>query len=446
MKLFTLIVGLFIIFSAAAQNTPAKPTYNRWSIGLNVGGNDGMSYTNPNKKLYQISYYDGHIRYMFNNRFGLKFETAFDNFKTGANNTNKIRFSVAPTVNLTDVLHFSDFSKRFGLLAYVGVGYSSMWNKEFSSVAPTELLQMKIGSVDEMGQVFLGLTPQFKVNERFSLNADFVVTANTMQNNNFDFTSPTPSTLGSYTGYMWNWSVGGTYYIGKNKTHADWTSTPRMNIAELNRIAQLEQQLKALEQKNKDDDKDGVPNGQDLEPNTPEGTPVDFTGKAIAPTAAPDLNTMDTDGDGVVDAADYCPTVRGQYNGCPEEVHAGGTQADRDAKFLAELGIRDVLFVSGSAYLNPVYHPVLDQLIEFMKQNPDVKIELSGHADINGSDDINLRLSEARVKNCLNYLVNKGVDRTRLTVTYKGAKEVKYQGVTQEIHASNRRVSFSIVH
>jgi outer membrane protein OmpA-like peptidoglycan-associated protein len=101
--------------------------------------------------------------------------------------------------------------------------------------------------------------------------------------------------------------------------------------------------------------------------------------------------------------------------------------------------------MSGSAYLNSVYHPILDQLIEFMQLNPGVKIELSGHADINGPDDINLRLSEARVKACLTYLATKGVDRARLTVNYKGAKQVKYEGVTQEIHAANRRVSFAIV-
>lgn len=445
--LSTLVCIIAITSFAQGPTKKSKPSYNQWSIGLNVGGHDGMNWTNSFTKAYQIGYFNGHVRYMQNNRFGWKFDAAYDNFDfiDGASNTHKLRFSIEPTINLTDVLHFNDFSERFGLLAHFGFGYSAMWNVPFSSINPEQLLQLNKGSVDEMGQLIVGITPQFKINERFSINGDLALTTHIRQDRTFDFASPTPLTGGGFTGYLWNWSVGVTYYIGKNDRHADWTYTPRLSQKDLDRITSLEKQLQVLDQKWQDDDHDGVPNAIDIEPNTESGTVVDWNGAKLAPQAAIDLNTQDTDADGTVDAQDYCPTVPGTFNGCPEEVHAGGTQADRDAKLLAEMGINDVLFVSGSAYLNSVYHPILDQLVEFMKKNPDIRIELSGHADINGPDDINLRLSEARVKNCLDYLVAKGVDRKRLTVTHKGAKEVKYQGVTQEIHAANRRVSFAII-
>jgi OOP family OmpA-OmpF porin len=454
MKTLILFIALFsgIAFAQTPTKTaaPSKgPGYNQWSIGFNMGGHDGMNYTYAFTKAYQLSYFNGHIRYMQNNRFGWKLDAAYDNFNFvgGASNTHKLRFSIEPTINFTDILHFNDFTNRFGLLGHFGFGYSAMWNVPFSSLNPDQLLQLNKGSVDEMGHLILGITPQFKLNERWSLNGDLAFMAHIRQNRTFDFTNANPMTGGGFTGYMWNWSVGATYYIGKNKTHADWTYTPRMSQKDLERIYLLEKQVQGLEQKWQDDDKDGVPNGLDAEANTPEGTEVDWNGAAIQPEQKEviDLNTIDTDGDGIMDAEDYCPTVKGIFNGCPEEVHAGGTQEDRDAKFLAELGIRDVLFMSNSSYLNSVYYPILDQLIEFMQLNPEIKIELSGHADINGPDDINLRLSEARVKICLNYLQTKGVDRSRLTVTYKGAKEVKYEGVTQEIHAANRRVSFAIV-
>lgn len=451
--LFILITVLSLQVSAQTTNSATASKsgmpYNQWSIGFNVGGHDGMHWTNAYTKAYQLSYFNGHIRYMQNNRFGWKLDAAYDNFNfiNGASNTHKLRFSIEPTINFTDILHFNDFTNRFGLLGHFGFGYSAMWNVPFSSLNAGQLFQSNKGSVDEMGHLILGITPQFKVNEHWSINGDLAFMAHIRQNRTFDFANANPMSGGGFTGYMWNWSVGATYYIGKNKTHADWTYTPRMSQKDLERIFLLEKQVQGLEQKWQDDDKDGVPNGLDTEANTPEGTDVDWNGAAIQPEHKEvlDLNTIDTDGDGIMDAQDYCPTVKGIYNGCPEEVHAGGTQADHDAKFLAELGIRDVLFMSGSAYLNSVYHPILDQLIEFMQLNPEVKIELSGHADINGADDLNLRLSEARVKACLNYLQTKGVDRSRLTVTYKGAKQVKYEGVTQEIHAANRRVSFAIV-
>lgn len=454
MKTLILLIALFSSYTFAQAPTKTDVStkglgYNQWSFGVNVGGHDGMHWTNAYTKAYQVSYFNGQIRYMQNNRFGWKLDAAYDNFNfiNGASNTHKLRFSIEPTINLTDVLHFNDFTSRFGLLGHFGFGYSAMWNVPYSSLNPSQLLQIGKGSVDEMGHLIMGITPQFKVNERWSINGDLAFTAHIRQNRTFDFANANPMSGGGFTGYMWNWSVGATYYIGKNKTHADWTYTPRLSQKDLDRIYQLEQQVQGLEQKWQDDDKDGVPNGLDTEANTPEGSEVDWNGAAIQPEQKEviDLNTIDTDGDGIMDAQDYCPTVKGAFNGCPEEVHAGGTQADRDATFLAELGIRDVLFMSGSAYLNSVYHPILDQLIEFMQLNPEVKIELSGHADINGPDDINLRLSEARVKACLTYLATKGVDRARLTVNYKGAKQVKYEGVTQEIHAANRRVSFAIV-
>ncbi len=452
----TLILYIALLSSIAFAQTPTKTStpsnalgYNQWSIGLNVGGHDGMHWTNAYTKAYQVSYFNGHIRYMHNNRFGWKLDAAYDNFNfiNGASNTHKLRFSIEPTINFTDVLHFNDFTSRFGLLGHFGFGYSAMWNVPFSSLNPDQLFQPKKGSIDEMGHLILGITPQFKVNEHWSINGDLAFMAHIRQNRTFDFANANPMSGGGFTGYMWNWSVGATYYIGKNKTHADWTYTPRMSQQDLDRIYNLEKQVQGLEQKWLDDDKDGVPNGLDVEANTPEGSEVDWNGASIQPEQkeAVDLNVIDSDGDGIMDAQDYCPTVKGMFNGCPEEVHAGGTQADRDAKFLAELGIRDVLFMNNSSYLNSVYHPILDQLIEFMQLNPEVKIELSGHADINGTDDLNLRLSEARVKVCLNYLVAKGVDRSRLSITFKGAKQVKYEGVTQEIHAANRRVSFAIV-
>ena len=80
-----------------------------------------------------------------------------------------------------------------------------------------------------------------------------------------------------------------------------------------------------------------------------------------------------------------------------------------------------------------------------MAANPNQKMAISGHADTDGADEVNNKLSEARVNTVVEYLTKKGADKSRLVISYKGKKETKYAGNTLEVDAANRRVQFSIV-
>lgn len=430
---------LFAIFSMISLIGSAQD-YNKCSIGFNIGGHDGMHNTNHTTHIYQFTHYELNSRYMFNNRVGLKFDAGFDNFKftDGHPATSALRISVQPTFNLTDLLHMNDFTTRWGMLLHMGGGYATMWNKALIS-GPRELFKAEEGSVDEMLQGIIGITPQFKVNERLSINGDISFMGNIRQNNGFDFEAM-PVKGGGFSGYYATATVGFSYYIGKKATHADWTYTPRLNQADLDRIASLEKQAKEAAAKLGDDDKDGVINAVDQEANTAAGSMVDVTGKTIVPTPAPDLNTIDTDGDGFVDAKDECPTVKGTVKGCPED-----NSPEKDAKALIDYGIYDIMFVKGSFYINPTYMPILDKIVSYMAANPSQKMEISGHADIDGSDEVNNKLSEARVNGVVEYLTKKGADKSRLVISYKGKKETKYAGNTLEVDAANRRVQFAIV-
>ena len=235
MKLLALFLSVAFCIQSFAQTKTSAPTidkslpYNQWSIGINIGGHYGMHWTNSFTRAYQIGYFNGHVRYMQNNLIGWKLDAAYDNFNftNGASNTQKLRFSIESVVNLTDVLHINDYSDRVGLLGHAGLGYSAMWNAQYSSTAPAELFKIGKGSVDEMGHFIFGLTPQYKINEQLSLNADIAFLLHVRQNRKFDFANPSPMNSG-FTGYMWNWSVGATYYIGKKRNHADWDHTPRI--------------------------------------------------------------------------------------------------------------------------------------------------------------------------------------------------------------------------
>ena len=116
-----------------------------------------------------------------------------------------------------------------------------------------------------------------------------------------------------------------------------------------------------------------------------------------------------------------------------------------DSKTLADAGVFEVLFVKGSFYLNIAYHGTLNNLVTYMNANPSLKIGVIGHADTDGEDDINNKLSAARAEVVTNYLVSKGIAKERLVVSFRGKTDTKYPGKTLEVDAANRRVSFSII-
>jgi outer membrane protein OmpA-like peptidoglycan-associated protein len=89
----------------------------------------------------------------------------------------------------------------------------------------------------------------------------------------------------------------------------------------------------------------------------------------------------------------------------------------------------------------------LDTLAEFLKMNPDVKIDLSSHTDCRGSNEYNYKLSGQRGKSCYEYLVKKGVKKESLVMKNYGEAKLLNQckdGVEcgEELHQVNRRTEF----
>ena len=91
----------------------------------------------------------------------------------------------------------------------------------------------------------------------------------------------------------------------------------------------------------------------------------------------------------------------------------------------------------------------LDELAELMLADKETTVQLSGNTDSRGSKTYNLRLSEKRSASALNYLIEKGVDATRITTVNHGELNLVNQcgdGVdcSNEDHAKNRRVDILI--
>ena len=93
---------------------------------------------------------------------------------------------------------------------------------------------------------------------------------------------------------------------------------------------------------------------------------------------------------------------------------------------------------------------ILDELVRIMRDNPTLEIELASHTDSRGIDRYNLDLSQRRAGSVVNYLVGRGISRTRLTAKGYGATQLLNrcaQGVqcSAEEHQVNRRTEFKVL-
>lgn len=87
----------------------------------------------------------------------------------------------------------------------------------------------------------------------------------------------------------------------------------------------------------------------------------------------------------------------------------------------------------------------LDKVVDFLKQNSTVEIEISGHTDNKGSDNYNLTLSQGRSEAVVNYIISQGIDSFRLTAHGYGESKPIDTNDSEEGRANNRRVEFTIL-
>ena len=103
-----------------------------------------------------------------------------------------------------------------------------------------------------------------------------------------------------------------------------------------------------------------------------------------------------------------------------------------------------VNFDFNSAALTTVSKSNLDKLAGVMVQYPDTNINVYGHTDSKGTDEYNLTLSQRRANSVIDYLVSKGIARTRLNAMGMGEKDPIATNETEAGRAQNRRVEFAI--
>jgi len=107
--------------------------------------------------------------------------------------------------------------------------------------------------------------------------------------------------------------------------------------------------------------------------------------------------------------------------------------------------LNNIYFASSSAVFEKSSLVVLDNFLEYLNENPNIKLSIHGHTDNVGDDNSNQTLSEQRAKAVAEYLILMGLDNSRIVSTH-GYGETKPVATndTEEGRALNRRTEFVI--
>ena len=169
-----------------------------------------------------------------------------------------------------------------------------------------------------------------------------------------------------------------------------------------------------------DTDEDGVMDKLDQCPNTPKGCPVDAVGCPL-----------DSDGDGVIDCEDKCPTEKGpaSNNGCPD---------------WAEVEVSALLFDFDKSDLRAEGKAELDKLASQLNASKEYDIVVGGHTDNVGTEDYNMKLSERRAQAVVKYLLMKGVNNAYVGSNNYGESKPIVDNETEENRQKNRRAEFEV--
>ena len=195
-----------------------------------------------------------------------------------------------------------------------------------------------------------------------------------------------------------------------------------------------------------DMDGDGVFDRVDNCVSTPKGCVVDAHGCH-----------SDADGDGVCNELDACPgTAAGSEvdeRGCSDSQNGGrgasaapSSESERQLVEQGRIRLENVYFDRLSSRLLPESQQSLDEAGAALAKYPDLRLEVEGHSDTRGTEENNLRLSQARADAVRSYLIQRhGLRSNQVTARGYGESRPETRERNEEELLRNRRVEIRVL-
>jgi outer membrane protein OmpA-like peptidoglycan-associated protein len=103
-----------------------------------------------------------------------------------------------------------------------------------------------------------------------------------------------------------------------------------------------------------------------------------------------------------------------------------------------------LLFIQNTAWLSPEARESLASLADRLRDDPSLEVVLAGHTDDLGTPEINRTLSLRRAVRARAWLVERGIDPSRIEVRGLGSSQPALSGSNREARARNRRVEITV--
>ena len=406
------LLALFSFFAASSQVAVDTTgilgdSYNKWSIEVSVGQGkgvrpykDGYFSSNPEKFFGRLQANSFGIagRYMISPTFGVKADLNYEEFNNQSGSGSlefkmvQYRFGFQGVINAIRLFKLQESAGRFGLLLHGGLQLSRMTSKTKNVLVNDQNYNL----TEYNGGLILGFSPQFRITDHFAIFGDFSVANNYRQHFNWDGSYSDNSN--NLAGQMVVTSLGISYSFGSEKIHGDWAIIQDKKDKELkelnNRIGEIETLMN-------DTDKDGVPDYLDAENNSIAGVAVDTKGRMV------DKNS----------------------NGVPDELekYVDSSITNNNNTVLSKGMIEQLIndgyiaayFDKGISMPTPGSSDNIGFILNYLRNNPNATVEISGYADQVGNSAKNEKLAASRAENIKDILVKAGIDPSRLNA--KGA-------------------------
>lgn len=128
-----------------------------------------------------------------------------------------------------------------------------------------------------------------------------------------------------------------------------------------------------------------------------------------------------------------------------QNYHSGLSAPKKRLEELREFQFIPIYFDVDQAIILEQYHVQLLEIIKITKSHSDLRIQVTGHTDSDGSKTYNKHLSKRRAESIIKFFIKRGLRRDRIVIDFKGENEPAETNQTIEGKSKNRRVDFTFI-